>query len=331
MIRRRQFLGYSAGMAGSLALPGRLLAQSGIQLERLNFFEIRVADVERSLAFHRGVFGMPVQSSAEGRVLLKIGAGNHYMAIREVRPGETPAITHYGYAVANYDLDDTQAALVANGFRRIDAPDITAPGIENAMTTWTRDRDGVTTLYFADARGLIVQLTDSDWCGSRVCRAPDSAMPGDINLTDINHFTTFVNGGPEAAEFYQSAFGLEPQAYQATTPSLGTPGTNWFVMFAGGPNNGQQTPANIHHVSFNMSGFIVDDVLTALEGHGVTSRGSRQLGPMMHYISLRQPDRGGAIGGTPEVYFTDPDGILMQIQDDAYCGGSGYLGNICIA
>jgi len=40
-------------------------------------------------------------------------------------------------------------------------------------------------------------------------------------------------------------------------------------------------------------------------------------------------DRGGAKGGTQELFFTDPDGILMQIQDVTYCGGAGYLGEVC--
>ena len=37
--------------------------------------------------------------------------------------------------------------------------------------------------------------------------------------------------------------------------------------------------------------------------------------PMRHYISMRMENRGGFKDGTPELYFTDPDGILVQIQD----------------
>jgi hypothetical protein len=33
--------------------------------------------------------------------------------------------------------------------------------------------------------------------------------------------------------------------------------------------------------------------------------------------------------GTPELYFTDPDNIRIQIQDASYRGGSGRLGQIC--
>jgi uncharacterized protein (TIGR00369 family) len=38
---------------------------------------------------------------------------------------------------------------------------------------------------------------------------------------------------------------------------------------------------------------------------------------------------GGAKEGTPELYFTDPDGLLVQLQDVKYCGGSGVLGDQC--
>jgi len=277
---------------------------------------------------------MPVQARGDGRTFLKIGANNQYMAVREVMAGESPAITQLGYSVSNFDPEDTQAALVANGFTRIDPPDVTAPGIDNAMNTWIRERGGTPTLYFSDARGVIVQLTDPSWCagsgplGSN-CGAPEAVNPGSIALSDINHFTCFVSDGAAANVFYQDFFDLEIQAFQGPNgPVTGIGDGYQFVMYAGG--GGGSTPANIHHVSFNMDNFVVDEVLGNLEKHGITDRGERRTAEMMHYISLRMPERGGAEGGTPEVYFTDPDGILMQIQDTSYCGGGGYLGSECL-
>jgi hypothetical protein len=44
---------------------------------------------------------------------------------------------------------------------------------------------------------------------------------------------------------------------------------------------------------------------------------------------MRSEEMGGARGGTSELFFTDPDGILIQLQDASYCGGSGRLGNVC--
>ena len=52
-------------------------------------------------------------------------------------------------------------------------------------------------------------------------------------------------------------------------------------------------------------------------------------GPLVHYINLRMENRGGAPGGTPELYFTDPDGLLIQLQDLSYYGGGGVLGEVC--
>jgi hypothetical protein len=50
---------------------------------------------------------------------------------------------------------------------------------------------------------------------------------------------------------------------------------------------------------------------------------------MTSYVTLRMENRGGAKEGTPELYFTDPDGLLIQLQDVKYCGGSGVLGDVC--
>src|SRR4029077_948862 len=46
---------------------------------------------------------------------------------------------------------------------------------------------------------------------------------------------------------------------------------------------------------------------------------------------MRGPEAGGAKEGTPELYFGDPDGIVVQLQDVSYCGGAGVLGNVCAA
>ena len=51
--------------------------------------------------------------------------------------------------------------------------------------------------------------------------------------------------------------------------------------------------------------------------------------PLRHYVTMRMPDRGGAKDGTPELYFTDPDGLLVQLQDVTYCGGAGPFGEMC--
>ena len=80
---------------------------------------------------------------------------------------------------------------------------------------------------------------------------------------------------------------------------------------------------------FSVDDFDVERVQGALEDRGITPRASGGAGPLRHWISLRMPNRGGAPEGTPELYFSDPDGLSIQLQDATYCGGGGYLGGVC--
>jgi hypothetical protein len=111
-----------------------------------------------------------------------------------------------------------------------------------------------------------------------------------------------------------------------------------FLMFTGGAGPGRgggaPRPANINHVCMNMQNFNPDNVLKALADYGVTPRAADAArgatGPLKSYVTPRMENRGGAPGGTPELYFTDPDGLLIQLQDVSYCGGGGVLGNVCL-
>jgi catechol 2,3-dioxygenase-like lactoylglutathione lyase family enzyme len=87
----------------------------------------------------------------------------------------------------------------------------------------------------------------------------------------------------------------------------------------------------IHHASLAVENFDVDQIFSLLEGYGLTILGEAggANGPLQAYVTMRGADRGGATEGTPELYFTDPDGILIQLQDISYCGGNGYLGEEC--
>jgi len=82
-----------------------------------------------------------------------------------------------------------------------------------------------------------------------------------------------------------------------------------------------------------MDNFNPDRVIKILASSGIKPPGDAQGTPpaLVHYISLRMENRGGAKEGTPELYFTDPDGLLIQLQDTKYCGGAGRLGEICTA
>ncbi|HEX5420320.1 MAG TPA: VOC family protein [Gammaproteobacteria bacterium] len=325
---------FAASIAAVAAAPRAFAQSASIQLLKLNCFEIGVSDVDRALRFYQGLFGMPVQARGSNRVCLRIGDGPQFMSVRQAGAGEKPAITHIGYSVEGFEVQRVLAALRRIGFAQIDPPSITSSGIAHPMSTWVRMRGRTPELYFSDARGLVVQLSGPGYCGGSgeagdVCSAPEPAPQGLMKLNDLSHFTVFVNDGAAADRFYQETFKLSVQAHQGPTPVIGIGDSREFVMYAG-PRRDKATPAVINHGCFNMRGFNVDRVLGALTKYGLAARGDRRTGPLMHYVSLRMPDRGGAKGGTPELYFTDPDGILLQLQDVSYCGGGGYLGEKCM-
>lgn len=327
----------------------RLIAQAAqapppIPIGRLLGFGVRVPDPARTLDFYQGVFGMPVQAGRGDSVHLRIGDGPQFMSINPTVPGEQPTISHICLSSPGFDADRLLGALEAHGITRIDPPPAGSRGIDNPNRAWVRMRDGDTPeLYFADARGLVLQLQDPAYCGGSgplgdLCAVSAAAAPG-IALKDLSHFTVFVSDGAGANQFYQETMGFFAQAYQAATPALGVGDGIQFLMFAGGGGGRGRgggggtapapTPADIHHASFNMDGFDTQELIDTLGRHDLTASNAN-TGPLVHYISLRMPNRGGAEGGTPEFYFTDPDGLLMQIQDSSYCGGGGILGDVCL-
>jgi catechol 2,3-dioxygenase-like lactoylglutathione lyase family enzyme len=206
-------------------------------------------------------------------------------------------------------------------------------------TVETRDA-GRLDLLFGDPDGIECHLQDVSYCGGagplgNVCSASEpSPKKGLIALKEMSHLTIFSTDAARSNKFYRDLFGLSIRSYQGpTAATLAVGPTVQFLMFTGGGTlaGGGPRSASINHACINVDGFKPDDVVKSLESFGLKPRESTQgpVGPMRHYISMRMENRGGAKEGTPELYFTDPDGILMQLQDTSYCGGSGFLGNVC--
>jgi catechol 2,3-dioxygenase-like lactoylglutathione lyase family enzyme len=100
----------------------------------------------------------------------------------------------------------------------------------------------------------------------------------------------------------------------------------------GGPPGGGRggaPRAGIDHACMSMDAFDPAKVTQLLVDYGLKKQEGQGRDPLVTYISLRMPNRGGAEGGTPELYFTDPDGLAIQLQDVTYCGGGGFLGEVC--
>jgi catechol 2,3-dioxygenase-like lactoylglutathione lyase family enzyme len=151
------------------------------------------------------------------------------------------------------------------------------------------------------------------------------------------HFLMFIGGAPPAAP---RAGGPRAGGPPAGSPNAGSP--NAAAPNAGGPNaaapnvgrgrGGAAAAARIDHASMSLDRFDVLGLLKTLGDFGIRpSATGRAEGPLTSWVSVRQEARGGApVTGTPELYFSDPDGLSIQLQDAKYCGGGGYLGDICI-
>ncbi len=332
-VSRRVFLGSLA----ALAVAPRSLAQAGppIPVTAINHMTLSVSDSARSLEWYQGLFGMPIAARQASTVILRVGAGPQFMAIGG-GASANPGISHLCLSVDNFDADRVVSILGEHG--------ISASQTSGPMEVRIRMRgaefggapEGTPELYFGDPAGVVVQLQDSSDCGGagllgEVCLDTPEPAPsaGALAVRDYNHFTIFVTDQQRSIALYQRLFGMPVDTYQGALPVLRVGSGNQFLALAGA-GGGPQGPI-IHHACLTVDDFDVDRILSVLEDFGVTPRGDAAgpVGPLQSYVTMRMPDRGGAPGGTPELYFTDPDGILIQLQDARYCGGNGYLGEEC--
>ena len=328
-----------------LALAPRVFAQAGqppIRVHALNHLTLAVSDPKRTIDFYQGLFGMPVQARQGATTLLRMGSGPQFLAVSAAAPNTAPAINHYCLSVDGFNADRIVKVLTDRGLTKSDENGAMKVRVRMRGPDAGGAKEGTPELYVGDPDGIVVQLQDASYCGGagvlgNVCAAPERApKPGLLAVRDLSHFTIFSTDAQRSNKFYQDLFGFSIRSYQGpTAPTLAVGPTVQFLMFTGGggPARGgaPPRPASINHVCMNMDAFNPDRVLKALESYGVKSREGAQgpVGPLRHYVSMRMENRGGAPEGTPELYFTDPDGLLIQLQDVKYCGGSGYLGDVC--
>lgn len=345
MISRRNLLRSLPGAA--LASRGALAQSSkpSLPVRGLSHMTLNVTDPQRSLDFYQRLFGMPIQARQGPTVVLGIGSGPQFVALSKVGPNGKPGISHWCMTTERFNVDRVLGILAEHGITKSDSNGpmkvrVRMRGPENGGA-----KEGTPEMYIGDPDGIVVQLQDVSYCGGagvlgNVCPAKPEPSPkkGLIALADISHFTIFVSDAQRSLEFYQSLFGMPIQAHQGATPLLACGSGGEFLTIAGGGGGrgraGAAAPMpGINHASFRMRGFNPDNVMKTLADYGIKPReqGVRgPAGPLVSYVTMRMPDRGGSPGGTPELYFTDPDGVLLQIQDVSYCGGSGALGEVCV-
>ena len=364
-IGRRRFL---AALPVCLAAD-RLLAQPAparLRVNGLSQLTLTVSDPQRSIAFYQGLFGMPVQARQGAATLLRIGDGPRFLAIVPAAPGERPSISRFGMGVEGFDPDTVLTLLARHGVMPAGPAD---PGPSGGpMKVRVTTRGTTREVFVGDPSGIVFQLHDVSYCGGdgplgNMCTPQAAPGKGLIALRDMSHFTINATD-PRTTGFYEQLFGFPVQAMQATTPAYGVgPGVH-FLMFIGGGGargrggapgggapgregtagagaagrggapgrGGVPGESRIDHACMSLDGFNLDALLRSLDEYGIrpAEPAGRSGGPLTSWVSVRPESRGGApVTGTPELYFSDPDGLSIQLQDTKYCGGGGYLGDIC--
>lgn len=344
----------------TLAVASRVFGQAkpAIPVKGLNYFALSVSDMKRSIDFYQGLFGMPIQARQGDTVLLRIGKGPQFLSLSPAGSNAPSIIPRLGLAVENFNVDRVVSMLEQHRIMRAAAGD---PGLTGgALKVRVARRgpnqggaaDGTPEVFLGDPDDFVLQLQDTSYAGGagplgNVVKVEESPKKGLIALSDMSHFTIAASDANRTNKFYEEVFGAPVRSRQATTPGMGIGPGVMFLMFIGGgggrggrgrggPAPAAAAPASgprasVNHVSMNMENFKPEEVMKKLADYGITERaGAGAAGPLKSYITLRMPDRGGAEGGTPELYFTDPDGLLLQLQDVKYCGGGGYLGDVCL-
>lgn len=336
--RRALLLAVPAAMAARQVWA--LQAPAGrpmLKARDMNHLTLSVADPKRSLEFYQGLFGMPIQARQGATTLLRIGTGPQFIAL-SAAGANPPGINHLCVTVDDFNVDRVLGVLAAHGVTKAEATGGGLAGGPLKVRVRMRGPEsggapgGTPEIYFADADGIVTQLQDPRYCGGagplgEVCNAVEAApKKGLLAVKELNHFTMRVPDTEKSNAFYRGLFGFAIRSYQGPTAPTLAIGRVGFLMYSG---RGPTTVGAIDHVCLNMDGFNVDQITKALESYGIKPRGQDKPGPLQWYVSMRMENRGGAKEGTPELYFTDPDGIPIQLQDASYCGGGGVLGSLC--
>ena len=167
------------------------------------------------------------------------------------------------------------------------------PDVDSLLTHYEQGR-----LSRRELLGALALLTATAAAPARGATAPVGTV------TSFNHVSVFVPDVKKSVAFYQDLFGLPVLTRQDPGINLNC-GAGFLGIY---PLPANATASRIDHLCLGMPDFDADAVLKQLTERGIKAN-----------IRMR--------GETKELYFTDPDGIRVQLQDAKYKGGAGVLGD----
>jgi catechol 2,3-dioxygenase-like lactoylglutathione lyase family enzyme len=109
LTRRQLAASLAALVTGAQAAP----KPSGLRAVTLNHVTVRVPNLQRTSQFYQEFFGMPLkQHSATTHIL---GVGKSFFGIEQ--KGDTAALDHYDFGIADFNADDVTAKLKARNLK----------------------------------------------------------------------------------------------------------------------------------------------------------------------------------------------------------------------
>jgi catechol 2,3-dioxygenase-like lactoylglutathione lyase family enzyme len=142
-ISRRELL---VGLTAMALAPALTAAEPAIgAVDSINHVTVLVRDVQKSVDFYQGLFGMPVLTLQGPGVNLQVGSS--FLGIYPAQD-QLAGINHVCFGLKNFDADAVLAKLADSG-----------------VSGSIRLRGDTKELYFTDADDITVQLQDTRYRG----------------------------------------------------------------------------------------------------------------------------------------------------------------------
>jgi catechol 2,3-dioxygenase-like lactoylglutathione lyase family enzyme len=227
--RRKALTLLGAGLgAGTLAALKAVAADRPFDFSGLDHVTLRVADMDKSVAFYVRLFGNTVLKDKEGRHYVKVGPAYIAMEPQKKEQGTTSG-AQIGPGIRNFQLAEVKRTLDQAGLKH---REVKGQGV-----------------VVADADGILTQLwAENSWAGLEKMATPvlrPASSEALLRPTSINHLLLAVSEPEKAALFYAKILG--PIA-QRTPPRPPLSGRIWFQA---GPHRIGLAPLN---QGYNSSG-----------------------------------------------------------------------------
>jgi catechol 2,3-dioxygenase-like lactoylglutathione lyase family enzyme len=148
------------------------------------------------------------------------------------------------------------------------------------------------------------ELVSSLVATAAVISAPSAfsqAPPPVTSGLSMNHVSLSVNDVDQSADFYEKVLGLEVISRPANGGiNMGLGDESFLGLY------NLSNPGSMHHLCIGVENYDPDSLAEKLKEHQISATVNR--------------DPANRTSGGDQLYFSDPDGILVQIAEHGYLG-----------